>query len=396
MRADHSTLAARLRAAREARGLTQAQAAAELGVSRPLLIAMEKGDREVQDDQLITLARLYSKPVSELLRPTAPPLAIGARFRAVLASAPETDKLPQLITRLEELADNYLDLLRRAHAEPSGQYPPLRKIDHLNPEQAAEDLATEERNRLSLGDGPVQGLREMLEVDVGLRIFVEPLPSRVAGLFVFIESLGGCVAVNSLHPPERRDWTLAHEYAHFLISRDRAEVTIVGHRRQLPDTERFADAFAANFLMPRSGLSRRFNELKRSNAGQVTAATLVQIAHTYHVSVQALTLRLEDCASSALERGTGSKTRTSSPALQRRCSDCKPTTSSTASRCRFTTASWQPSSTQTARLPKANSPDTSAPTSSAAAASIRNSPRPGISPTKAPSRSSISRPSGDP
>lgn len=294
VRADHGTLAARLRAAREARGLTQAQAAAELGVSRPLLIAMEKGDREVQDEQLITLARLYGKPVSELLRPTAPPLAIGARFRAVLAAAPETSDLSPLISRLEDLADNYLDLLRRAHAEPSGQYPPLRRIDHLDPEQAAEDLATEERNRLSLGDGPVQGLREVLEVDVGLRIFVEPLPSRVAGLFVFVEPLGGCVAVNSLHPPERRDWTLAHEYAHFLVSRDRAEVTVIGYRRQLPDTERFADAFAASFLMPRSGLSRRFNELKRSNAGQVTAATLVQIAHTYHVSVQALTLRLEE------------------------------------------------------------------------------------------------------
>jgi len=51
----------------------------------------------------------------------------------------------------------------------------------------------------------------VLEVDVGLRIFIEPLPSRVAGLFVFVEPLGGRAAVNSLHPPERRDWTLAHE-----------------------------------------------------------------------------------------------------------------------------------------------------------------------------------------
>ena len=110
VRADHGTLAARLRAAREARGLTQAQAAAELGVSRPLLIAMEKGDREVQDEQLITLARLYSKPVSELLRPTAPPLAIGARFRAVLAAAQETGDLSPLISRLEDLADNYLSM----------------------------------------------------------------------------------------------------------------------------------------------------------------------------------------------------------------------------------------------------------------------------------------------
>jgi Zn-dependent peptidase ImmA (M78 family)/DNA-binding XRE family transcriptional regulator len=291
---DGGPLGARLRAAREARGLTQAQAAAELQVSRPLLIAMEKGSRQVQPGELIKLARFYGKPVSDLLRPTEPPVAIGARFRAALASAPETDNLPELIARLEELADNYLDLLRRAAAEPPGQYPPVRRIDHLDPAQAGEDLASEERNRLGIGDGPIQRLREVLEIDVGLRIFIEPLPSRVAGLFVYVEPLGGCIALNANHPSERRRWTLAHEYAHFLVSRDRAEVTLVSHRRQAPESERFADAFAANFLMPRSGLSRRFNELKRSNAGPITAAALVQLAHAYRVSVQALTLRLED------------------------------------------------------------------------------------------------------
>jgi Zn-dependent peptidase ImmA (M78 family)/DNA-binding XRE family transcriptional regulator len=292
--ADGGPLGTRLRAAREARGLTQAQAAAELGVSRPLLIDMEKGSREVQPGELITLAGLYGRPVSELLRPTAPPVAIGARFRAALASAPETENLPGLITRLEELADNYLDLLRRAGAEPPGQESPVHRIDHLDPAQAAEDLAVEERNRLGLGDGPIQRLREILEIEAGLRIFIEPLPSRVAGMFVYVESLGGCIALNANHPAERRRWTLAHEYGHFLVSRDRAEVTFIGHRRQLPDSERFADAFAANFLMPRTGLSRRFNELKRSKAGQVTPAMLVQLAHAYQVSVQALTLRLED------------------------------------------------------------------------------------------------------
>ena len=236
------TLGARLRAAREARGLTQAQAAAELKVSRPLLIAMEKGSRDLQPQELVSLARLYDKPVSELLRPTPPPIAIGARFRAALASAPETDDLPALITRLEELADNYLDLLRRADAEPPGRYPPVRTIDHIDPFQEPTSLATEERNRLGIGDGPVARLRELLEVEVGLRVFIEPLPSRVAAWFVYFEPVGGRIALNANHPAERRRWTLAHEYAHFLVSRDRAEVTLVSHRRQIPETERFADA----------------------------------------------------------------------------------------------------------------------------------------------------------
>jgi Zn-dependent peptidase ImmA (M78 family)/DNA-binding XRE family transcriptional regulator len=287
-------LALRLRAARESRGLTQAQAAAELGVSRPLLIAIEKGSREVGSGELIKLAQIYGKPVSELLRPTPPPLAIGARFRAALAHAPNAENLPDVVAQLEDRADNYLDLLRRAHSEPPGRLQPARSISHLDPWQAGEDLATEERNRLGIGDGPIRPLREVLEIEVGLRIFLLPLPNHVAGLFVNVETLGGCIGVNINHPAERRRWTMAHEYAHYLATRDRAEVTPVTQRRQKPESERFADAFAANFLMPRSGLSRRFHELKRSKQGKVTPATLVQLAHAYAVSVQALTLRLED------------------------------------------------------------------------------------------------------
>ena len=81
-----ASLALRLRAAREASGLTQAQAAAELGVSRPLLIAIEKGTREASPHELARLAEIYRTSLSELLRPAAPPVAIGARFRAVMSA----------------------------------------------------------------------------------------------------------------------------------------------------------------------------------------------------------------------------------------------------------------------------------------------------------------------
>lgn len=268
--------------------------ASELGVSRPLLIAVEKGTREPSSEELVKLAQIYDKQVSELLRPSSPPVAIGARFRAALASAPGASQLADAVTLLEGQADNYLDLLRRADTEAPGRYPPTRDISRLDPWQAGEDLATEERNRLGIGDGPIQPLREVLEIEVGLRVFLLQLPRQVAGLFVYVDGLGGCIGVNSSHPTERRRWTMAHEYAHYLATRDRAEITPVAQRHRPSESERFADAFAANFLMPRSGLSRRFHELKRRKEGKVTPATLVQLAHAYRVSVQALTLRLED------------------------------------------------------------------------------------------------------
>lgn len=289
---DASLLGLRLRAARAARGLTQQQAATELGISRPLLIAMEKGSRDVRPEELVRLARLYERPVHELLRQSEPPTAVGARFRAAFGTKPPPGDVDALITELERLSDDYLSLARQADATLPRRYPASRASD-LTPDEA-EDLATDERNRLGLGDGPLERLREVLENDVGIRLFILPLPSRVAGLFIYAEPLGGCVAVNVKHPPERRRFTMAHEYAHFLVSRDRPEVTILGQSPRTSESERFADAFAAAFLMPRSGLARRFHALKRSQGGKATPTTLLQLARTYWVSVQAMTHRLED------------------------------------------------------------------------------------------------------
>src|SRR6266704_465791 len=151
-----TSLASRLRAAREASGLTQAQAAAELGVSRPLLIAIEKGTREASPHELARLAEIYRTSLNELLRPAPPPVAIGARFRAVMpAGQRDTDDLSSAVDELQRRADDYLDLLRISGTEPPGRPEPVRSLPALD-SRRAEDLATEERNRLGLGDGPVR------------------------------------------------------------------------------------------------------------------------------------------------------------------------------------------------------------------------------------------------
>lgn len=299
--------ALRLRAAREARGLTQAEVAAALGVSRPLLVAIEQGSRAVQPAELVRLAGIYATPVSELLRATQPPTAVGARIRAAFPPASKDGDLAESIGRLEHQVDGYLDLLNRSGARPPGREAPVRSIEHLDPERAGEDAAVDERNRLGAGDGPIHGLREILEFEVGLPTFMLPLPAKIAGLFVHVDTLGGYVAVNERHPVERRRWTMAHEYAHYLASRHRAEVTTLAPQGRGGARERFAEAFAANFLMPRSGLARRFHELQRSRDGRVTPAMLVQLAHSYQVSVQGLALRLESLG--LLRSGTWEKLR---------------------------------------------------------------------------------------
>lgn len=60
-------LAARLRAARQAAGVSQSEAAAAVELLRPAMSLVESGVRHVRALKLITLARLYGVPVENLV-----------------------------------------------------------------------------------------------------------------------------------------------------------------------------------------------------------------------------------------------------------------------------------------------------------------------------------------
>lgn len=296
---DPRDLGARLREARSARGWTQEQAADALGVARTTMVAIEKGERRLKPDELIRLAKLYGRKLSSLLRPGAPVENVSVQLRGALPPEPpiDADLLP-FIHELERLCDDYLELERLLGAPLPRRDPPQYSFEGMDPERLAEDVAIAERNRLGLGDAPLLNLRAVLERDVGLRIFYLDLPSKVAGMFAFTEEYGGALAINRNHPPERRRHSMAREYGHFLTDRYRSEITFLGRYERRPPAERFAETFGRAFLMPATGLQRRFHELVRQRKlegrGGPTPADLSQLAHFYFVSFEAVTRRLED------------------------------------------------------------------------------------------------------
>jgi Zn-dependent peptidase ImmA (M78 family)/DNA-binding XRE family transcriptional regulator len=293
-RLDPRTLGERLQQARKARRKTQQEVADYLGVARTTIVAMEKGERRVRSGELLRLARLYGRQVGDLLRVAEPSAPFAVQLRATLSpDAPIAQKLDPKTWEFQQLCEDYIELERLMHAPLPRRYPPEQHLGGTAVESAAEDLASSERTRLGLGDGPIPNLREVLEYEVGLRIFFLEMPSSVSGMFYFDESLGGCIAVNRNHPEERRRNSMLHEYLHFLTTRYRSEVTVQERYRRRPEHERLANAFAPAFLMPRAGLSRRFNEMKRTR-GDFTIADLCTLAAYYFVSVESLTRRLEE------------------------------------------------------------------------------------------------------
>ena len=283
-----------LRAARTRKGMTQEQAAKIIKVARTTLVAIEKGERAIKPGELIELAEAYECHVNDLVRsrPQIEPMKV--QFRGPFKpKQKEMEMIGDAVSELEELARNYLELERMTDNVFPRSYPPEYRIDGLPVEQAAEGIASRERNRLGLGDGPLSILRDILEHEVGLRVFYLPMrPSTFSAIYLYEDDLGGCIAVNSLHPEERRRWSLAHEYAHFLVHRYQPRMFMDGKYQRLPEREQFADHFALHFLMPTGGLTRRFNEII-GVGGKRSPAKLCVLADYYSVSFAALCLRLE-------------------------------------------------------------------------------------------------------
>jgi len=283
-----------LQQARKQCGLTQADVAQILDVARTTIVAIEKGDRRIKPGELIKLARTYGKAVSDFLgeSPASQPFIVQFRS-AYNQTETEDSELKSCIALLEKLCRSYGELEKICGSPLPQNYPQDYQVEGMPTESAAESIAIAERSRLGLGDGPIHFLRDVLEQGVGLRIFYLTMASKYSEIYGYDENLGGCMAVNANHIEERRRWSLAHGYLHFLAHRRKAVVDFDGQYKRIPESERLAEAFPKYFLMPTSGLLKRFNDMYRSH-GKFTPTNLFTLAHYYGVSIQALVYRLEE------------------------------------------------------------------------------------------------------
>jgi Zn-dependent peptidase ImmA (M78 family)/DNA-binding XRE family transcriptional regulator len=294
---DMRELGKKLQDARKRRGLTQEAAAQLIEIARTTLVAIEKGERRIKAGELIKLAHVYGRQVGDFVRLRPQVESFQVQFRGPSSMTDEDEALiAPHISEFEELCRDYLELEEITGAPLVRRYPSEYQIAGLRPDRAAEIVAIQERNRLDLGDSPIPTdpiMRDVLEQEVGLRIFFIDLPNRFSEMYHYDHKLGGCIAVNGLHPEERRRLSLTHAYGHFLAHRFKPEVLLQQGYQRKPESEQFADAFSLNFLMPAGGLAVRFTDIKRTQ-GKVTVLDLCRLANYYGVSVQAMVLWCED------------------------------------------------------------------------------------------------------
>lgn len=248
--------------ARERARYSQDDVGGALGVSRAMVSYWESGSRKPNDRQLAALARLYGVELRDLLEGEDVEPEGGDLTGMLLRADDEVD--PRSTPGIHE----FVRFLER-YAELSGltglpirglkQSPYVHRASFAYKDDARRK-AEEVRTHLGIGMGPISDLDTVCEM-VGITVFRAPLGSDLArvpsGAFLDHPDVGFSILVNLDMTPGRRRFTVAHELGHALFhSQERRWV--ISHGRD--KNERFADAFAGEFLMPSEGVRRYIEE----------------------------------------------------------------------------------------------------------------------------------------
>jgi Zn-dependent peptidase ImmA (M78 family) len=244
----------------------------------------------VQMDELQKLAMAYRTSANALLRHEAVHLDMVPRFRKLSESG--DDAVERASQLLNDLVRAEVELENALGVSRTRNYPRERPILPGEIRAQAEQDAQELRDWLGLGPGPITDIVSILDLQLGIRVYVRPLDGKVSGLFAYDDTAGACILLNANHPHERLMQTAVHELAHFVSTRSQPEV-LTQDEQFTSREERYANMFQRCFITPARAVRQRFAEI---TAGQshLTRRHIILLAHAFGVSREAMVRRLEE------------------------------------------------------------------------------------------------------
>lgn len=251
-----------LRAARERRGLSQQEVADSLQIPRTAVTNIESGLREVSTLELTRFAHLYRISPTSLLE-----MGMSEDASVVLMRALEQARISDEISQaIEDVRDLFHEgaVLRQMLGWEFDDGLPNYASRITSPAEAirqGDTVAREERRRLGLGNAPLGNIAAVISGQ-GIWVAACDLPDDMSGMFLSDKQNGLAVLINSKHVSARRRFSYAHEFGHALFDRDEA-VRLTQQSNASELVEKRANAFAAAFLMPPSGVEDQLRQLDK-------------------------------------------------------------------------------------------------------------------------------------
>ncbi|MGH2843780.1 MAG: ImmA/IrrE family metallo-endopeptidase [Solirubrobacteraceae bacterium] len=285
-------LAEALRSGRERAGLSQEAAADALEINRVLLSYYERGRRPVPLPVAAALARLYGTSLEHLGEGA---VAEGVDVSGVLyrASPPALDDSARGgLRRFEQYVGEYIELAAGLQRPLPGKGQSPFPVVTGSAARDAADAARQLRRYLNLGGGPLGDVFRVADEHVLIwRLPLgEDLDSAPSGFFYNHPQVGFSIVINSDMTLGRQAFTVCHEMAHTFFHSRGIDVIVSMPGAEL-GRERFADAFAGEFLVPGDELRRLVMDHAPWHA-LTNPTTVVHLQRHFGVSYATIRVRL--------------------------------------------------------------------------------------------------------
>lgn len=273
----------RIRDLRRQAGLNASDLGKALGLSETAISNIENGKRHVKTGDLAGISKLLGVSPLAILQPES---LLGRLPVAARSATAEMDQ--EIHERLTSLAELHTILLDAGieTARPPADWPERVPGDFLT---NAEHFATWARDNLEMdavGDR-FEDLASAMERSLGIDVLVESTGSEAGMGASITDSEFPFAYVNAGLPRARAMFTLAHELGHILAN-DGVRLNVDRTLSATDDREKFANAFAAELLMPRSEIDRILQDKGRGPVG------LAEIMVQLQVSFESMVYRLHN------------------------------------------------------------------------------------------------------
>jgi Zn-dependent peptidase ImmA (M78 family)/DNA-binding XRE family transcriptional regulator len=262
--------------------LSQERLAEMAGVTRQSINNYEKGKTLPDSKTLSDVAYVLGVGLDDLLRVEGDD-QLQFRFRA----RESFGKSPQFAAQVRKLLETYTQLEQIMGLHPYA--PESTPCDRVQGnEKYIQEIASQFRRRLDLGDAPIANLFEAVE-GVGLKVLRRPVQadsffglgacSSDSGAFVLINS--HCITI------ERQIFTLAHEVGHLIFHRGEYQDTLKeeGTKEEEKAREDVANYFAGHLLVPQSEFEQAYLRFNKD---------ILKLKTYFRVSFQTILIRLSE------------------------------------------------------------------------------------------------------